>query len=109
MLAQGIVGGMTTERLVTIARFLDLIEARIVAGRLEAAEIPVHLLGIHHANANSLLTVALGGVQLQVPASRVADAKEILAEDVALDDDTDVCPTCGSVYPDCGHERDDKT
>ena len=96
---------MAADPFVTIARFLDLIEARIVAGRLEAAEIPVHLLGIHHANANSLLTVALGGVRLQVPASRVADAKEVLAEDVALDDDADVCPTCGSMDPACGHAR----
>jgi hypothetical protein len=64
-------------------------EARIVAGRLEAAGIPVHLLGIHHASAAPLATVALGGIRLQVPQSRVEDAKQVLGEDVALDDDTE--------------------
>lgn len=34
---------------------------------IEAAGIPAHLLRIHHASANSLVVVALGGVQLQVP------------------------------------------
>jgi len=62
---------VTRDRLVTIARFFDPIEARIVAGRLEAAGIPVHLLGVHHASANTLAVVALGGVQLQVPLTRL--------------------------------------
>jgi hypothetical protein len=94
---------MNTGRLVTIAKFLDLIEARIVAGRLDAAGIPTHLPDVHHASANALVTVALGGVRLQVPADRVEEAKRILSEDVALDDD--VCPTCGSADPACGHDR----
>jgi hypothetical protein len=80
---------VTDTQLVTLERYLDLIEARIVAGRLEAAGIPVHLLGIHHASANSLAVVALGGVRLQVPANRLDDAKQILAEDVALDAEDD--------------------
>jgi hypothetical protein len=80
---------VTPDPLVTIERYFDLIEARIVAGRLEAAGIPVHLLGIHHATANSLVVIALGGVRLQVPTSRVEDARRILAEDVALDADSD--------------------
>jgi hypothetical protein len=32
---------VTADPLVTLERFIDLIEARIVAGRLEAAGIPV--------------------------------------------------------------------
>jgi ribosomal protein S27AE len=86
---------MGTDRFVTIDRFFDPIEARIVAGRLEASGIPVHLLGIHHASANWLITVALGGVQLQVPLARVEEAKQLLSEDVALDSEEEVCPQCG--------------
>lgn len=87
---------MTQDRLVTLRRFFDPIEAHIVAGRLEASGIPVHLLGIHHASANWLLAVALGGVHLQVPLTRLEEAKRVLSEDVALDDEGYVCPRCGS-------------
>jgi hypothetical protein len=80
---------VTADPLVTLERFIDLIEARIVAGRLEAAGIPVHLLGINHASAASLLTIALGGIRLQVPLSRLEEAKQVLAEDVALDSDSE--------------------
>ena len=82
--------------LVTLDRFYDPIEARIVAGRLEASGIPVHLAGIHHISANWMLALALGGVQLQVPSARADEAREILAEDVALESDEDHCPNCGS-------------
>lgn len=88
---------MVTDEFVTIDRFFDPVEARIVAGRLEAAGIPVHLLGIHHVSANWMLAVALGGVRLQVPQTRVEEAKHLLSEDVALDPDSVVCPQCGQV------------
>jgi len=88
-------GVMATDQFVTIDRFFDPIEARIVAGRLEASGIPVHLLGIHHVSANWTLAVALGGVRLQVPMTRVEEAIQLLAEDAALDNDAIVCPQCG--------------
>ena len=86
---------MVTDQFVTIDRFFDPVEARIAAGRLEASGIPVHLLGIHHVSANSMVAVALGGVRLQVPRARVEEAKQILSEDVALGSDSVVCPQCG--------------
>ena len=81
---------MTSDPLVTLDRFFDPIEARIVAGRLEASGIPVQVLDIQHASANSLIVIALGGIRLQVPSSRLEEAKRVLAEDVALDADADV-------------------
>jgi hypothetical protein len=86
---------MTTQEFVTISRFLDPVEAQIVAGRLEASGIPVHLLGIHHVSANSMLAVALGGVRLQVPATRLEEARRLLSEDVGLERDSVICPQCG--------------
>ena len=86
----------TSARFVTIEHFYDAIEARIVAGRLEAAGIPTLLPGIHHVTANWAIAVALGGIPLQVPAAFADDALEVLAEDVALEDDDERCPRCGS-------------
>ncbi|MEL7454716.1 MAG: hypothetical protein AAGJ50_15230 [Pseudomonadota bacterium] len=81
---------------VTIEHFYDAIEARIVAGRLEAVGIPTLLPGIHHVSVNWMIAVALGGIPLQVPAAFADDALAVLAEDVALDDDNELCPKCGS-------------
>jgi hypothetical protein len=87
---------MAADPLVTIDRFFDPIEARIVAGRLEASGIPVQLLDIQHASANSMIVVALGGIRLQVPSSCLEEAKRLLAEDVALDAEADVGAQRGS-------------
>lgn len=81
---------------VTVEHFYDAIEARIVAGRLEAAGIPTLLPGIHHVSVNWMIAVALGGIPLQVPAEFADEALEVLAEDVALEDDYERCSKCGS-------------
>ena len=86
----------SSDSFITIEHFYDAIEARIVAGRLEAAGIPTLLPGIHHVSVNWMIAVALGGIPLQVPAAFADDALEVLAEDVALDDDDQRCPKCGS-------------
>jgi len=80
----------------TVDRFFHPTDAHIAAGKLESESIPVFLLGINHASANWLLSNALGGIRLQVPASYVDDARQILAQ-IAKPSDKgeDECPECG--------------
>ena len=80
----------------TIDRYFHPTDAHIAAGRLEAEGIPVFLLGINHASLNWLMSNALGGIRLQVPADFVEEAKQILQETVALDDEGEKCSICGS-------------
>jgi len=81
----------------TVDRFFHPTEAHIAAGKLESEGIPVFLLGINHASANWLLSNALGGIRLQVPANYVHDARELL-EQIATPSDYGEpdCPKCGS-------------
>jgi len=81
----------------TVDRFFHPTDAHIAAGKLESEGIPVFLLGINHASANWLLSNALGGIRIQVPAKYVDDARKILAE-IAKPSERDgpVCPQCGS-------------
>lgn len=88
---------MNTSHWVTIDRHLHPTDAHIAAGRLEASGIAVNLLGIHHASVNWLVTPALGGIRLQVPAADVERAREILSADYSDElEDPERCPRCGS-------------
>ena len=81
---------------ITVDRFFHPTEAHIAAGKLESEGIPVFLLGINHASANWLLSNALGGIRLQVPASQVDDARQLLARiEEPSDTDEIECPECG--------------
>ena len=80
----------------TVDRFFHPTTAHIAAGKLESEGIPVFLLGINHASANWLLSNALGGIRLQVPASFADDARELLAEIARSDSEGEPeCPVCG--------------
>lgn len=80
----------------TVDRFFHPTEAHIAAGKLKSEGIPVFLLGINHASANWLLSNALGGIRLQVPASRVDDARHLLAQIAEPgEQDKSECPECG--------------
>jgi len=81
----------------TIDRFFHPTDAHIAAGRIESEGIPVFLLGINHASANWLLSNALGGIRVQVPANRAEEARAILAEIAQpLPEQDELCPKCGS-------------
>ena len=90
--------------LVTIASYTDSLQANIIKGRLEAESIPATLANEQYINADWLLSNALGGVQLQVPADYEQAAKAILesidAGDLAITDDEETaqltCPLCQS-------------
>ena len=80
----------------TVDRFFHPTDADIAAGKLESEGIPVFLLGINHASANWLLSNALGGIRLQVPAGQVDDARQLLAQIAEPSDDGEFeCPKCG--------------
>ena len=80
----------------TVDRFFHPTDAHIAAGKLESEGIPVFLLGINHASANWLLSNALGGIRLQVPANQVDDARQLLAQIAEPSDVGEIeCPECG--------------
>ncbi len=82
----------------TIDRFFHPTDAHIAAGRIESEGIPVFLLGINHASVNWLISNALGGIQVQVPANYAEEARAILAEVAEHQaEQDDLCPKCGSV------------
>ena len=81
----------------TVDRFFHPTDAHIAAGKLESEGIPVFLLGINHASANWLLSNALGGIRLQVPASFVDEARELLVQiSTSSEYGESDCPECGS-------------
>lgn len=92
--------------LITIGRYLNPWEAHVLRGRLEAEGIPAFVTNDAHAIAAFPLSYAFGGTALQVPASRVDEARGILRDYAsgALEDDLRAetglappkCARCGS-------------
>jgi hypothetical protein len=90
--------------LITIGQYFDPWEAHILRARLIAEGIPATVLGDQHITANWPISIALGGVALQVPSEFEAQAAELIAayhsgelEKELLEDQPDVqdsCPTC---------------
>ncbi len=76
---------------VTIAQYINPINAHIVCSCLEAAGVPAVVADANLVQMNSLLTFAVGGVRIRVPAARVSEAKDVIAAfnrgDFALPDD----------------------
>jgi len=80
--------------LVVVARRSTPTEAHILQARLHAAGLPAVVTDAGLVQANSLLTVAVGGVRVLVPEAFVEEALELVAAlergDLELDDDADV-------------------
>jgi len=76
---------------VTVASYIDPIEAQIARGLLLAEGLEVHVGDEHLAVANWEWRLAIGGARLRVPAAQAARAREILrameAGEYAIDDD----------------------
>ena len=83
---------------VTVGWYLHPIEAQIALSRLEWEGIPAFLHSYEHANLDWPITLALGGIRLQVPPSFAEEAREVLAVQNPEPEDLDeeVCPKCGS-------------
>lgn len=67
-------------RLVVLRRFFDPFEAQVASATLEAAEIPVFLQNENFANTAWTEIIAVGGVQLLVPETSVAEAEAVLGQ-----------------------------
>jgi hypothetical protein len=65
---------------VTVARLVDPIGASVLRGCLEAAGIPAVISDANIVQTNALLTNAVGGVRVQVPAHYVESAKHAIEE-----------------------------
>ncbi len=63
----------------TVAQFLDPIEAQLACSCLEAAGVPATVADANLVQTNSLWAIAVGGVRVRVAASRLAEAREVLA------------------------------
>lgn len=79
---------------VTVASSLNSMTMHILRARLEAEGIPAILADANMAQSYSIVSVAVGGVRLQVPAEFVEEARQIIADvnsgALALTDEDDV-------------------
>ena len=66
--------------MITISTFTTATEAHIVKGRLEAEGIRTSIADEHLITVDWTMSLALGGVRLQVPAESVAQAQKIISE-----------------------------
>lgn len=90
---------------IVIDGFIDVIQADIVRGRLEAEGIPAILGNRHLVAADWMYAQALGGVRILVPREFVSEARAIIADIDSgqfLDADEklrqeDICSDCGSI------------
>ena len=82
---------------VTVGWYLHPFEAAIARGRLESEGIPAFVQFGHHSHQDWLITLALGGIRLQVPPSLARAAADVLASVEPLDDEEAgmECPACG--------------
>ena len=79
---------------VTVASSLNSMTMHILRARLEAEGIPAILADANMAQSYSLVSVAVGGVRLQVPDKFVDEARQIIADvnlgALAMTDEDDV-------------------
>lgn len=72
------------QKLVTIHRCDNPIEAHILKGRLVAAGFHCVIQGEHSGNIPEITALFMGGVQLQVPEDQAKDAIEELAQNTEI-------------------------
>jgi hypothetical protein len=65
-------------QLVTVARVFSPAEAHLVSSRLEAAGFPVHVAHELAAMGMEGYSMSTGGILVQVPDDRAAEAQEFL-------------------------------
>ena len=77
--------------LVSVARFSNPVEANVLRACLESHGIYAFVWGEHLGTANVFLSMASGGIRVQVREDQVDQAKEVIAAfergDFAIDDD----------------------
>jgi len=94
---------------VTVASFLDPLEARIVHGRLAAEGINAYLADEHQAINDWYMRQALGGVKLRVRRDQSEAARALLDQfargSLALDDEDDGEEPAAAPAPDSWSQR----
>lgn len=90
-------------KFVTIATFPDALKAQIVRGSLETQGIPCFIADEHTITNQPYLTMAYGGVRLQVQERDSERAREIITTrptfsvlEKAPEQSADKCPNCDS-------------
>ena len=71
---------MSADALVTVAVLYSLPAAAVARSALEARGVPVVAVGGHVASVDWAYLVALGGIELRVPAAQEPAARALLAE-----------------------------
>ncbi len=96
----GPVAANRTEKFVTVANLINIIDVDLARAKLEADGIEVFTLDESTVSANWLFSNAIGGVKLQVREEDAERAREILAQKPVPEDGSEkegpVCPKCGS-------------
>jgi hypothetical protein len=64
---------------VTVATYWDLTQATLACECLKACDVPAYVWGEHLGAAHLLLSVATGGMKVQVRSDQLEEAKEIIA------------------------------
>ena len=82
------------EPLVTVASFDSLLQANILAGRIEAEGVQCFIADAETIGVHGLLAGAVGGVKIQVRKSDGPRAAAILRENTSSS--LPPCPRCGS-------------
>lgn len=89
--------------LVTIARFRDLLDAQLAAGKLRSEDIPVFVEDKYLVGIQWLYSIAIGGVRLRVPHEHAETARTVLDTDdsnlvaeLMAEGDPDACQSCDS-------------
>jgi hypothetical protein len=76
-----------------VERHLEPLEAHTLCLCLQGAGIPAETADVNLVQTDWLLTIAVGGASIRVPAAYVNEAKEVIAAykrgEFALDDDFD--------------------
>jgi hypothetical protein len=85
--------GVAHGDLVTVGEFWNPIEANLLRSLLQSEGIFVHLWGEHLGVAHTFLSVASGGMKVQVPRNQAAQARELIAAykrgELALEEDSE--------------------
>lgn len=91
--------------LVTVARFIEPSEAHVVRALLESAGLGSSAASEHHVTADYQISLALGGIRIQVPLEHLDEAEALVASYLSGElqrdlesevgvDPQDLCPKC---------------
>ena len=92
---------LTTEKLVTVARFPTVANANLAVALLEEAGIPARVDGATIVQNFSAITIAVGGVRVCTVSTHADEARDLLREAFtqSVGESDKLCPQCGQAMP----------